>query len=266
MKFAVFAAAAGFSLVSWAPAAEKSGHAEVSLLAGVASYQAGQPVPVGIRLKIEPGWHSYWINPGLGGMPLSADWKLPEGWKAGELRQPVPKRFMTGELPGFGYENEALYLVDLTPPAGAKGEAELKVELSWMTCNDEMCVPGDATISLKLPAGDGTPSADAPTLAQAAKKIPNAVSGSTAEVSEADGKVTLAFAVPGDFDFSESQAFPATPQVIDPGAAIEIKKTEEGWSASAPKNEYADGPAAAYDLVLSGGKLPHPVVVQWRTE
>ena len=102
----------------------KSGHAEAELLSGVSSFQVGKPVPLGIRLKFDPGWHGYWINPGEAGMPLSAKWTLPEGWKAGELRHPVPKSFKTGELSGFGYEGEAVYLVDLVPPAGASDAAE----------------------------------------------------------------------------------------------------------------------------------------------
>jgi len=74
----------------------------------------------------------------------------------------------------------------------------------------------------------------------------------------------LAFTVPGGVDLEGSQGFPATPEVVDAGAPIVLKKSEEGWTASAPKDEYANGPAKAYDLVLSGGKLAHPVIVQWR--
>lgn len=256
--------AAGLPFAMTAFAAEKSGHAEAELVAGVASYQPGKPVPIGIRLKIEPGWHSYWVNPGVGGMPMSAKWTLPAGWKAGELQAPVPKRFKTGDLPGFGYEGEAIYRVDLTPPAGATGEADVKVALSWLTCNESACVPGDVALSLKLSAGDGAASKDAAVIAEADKKIPKVVDSSAAKVSEKDGQVVLAFTVPGGVDLEGSQAFPATPEVVDAGAPIVLKKSEEGWTASAPKDEYANGPAKAYDLVLSGGKLPHPVTIQWR--
>ena len=70
----------------------------------------------------------------------------------------------------------------------------------------------------------------------------------------------------GRRDLARCQAFPATPEVVDAAAPIILKKSEEGWTASAPKNEYANGPAKAYDLVLTGGELPHPLVIQWRAK
>lgn len=264
MKLSAFLSASLPLAMMTAFAAEKSGHAEAELIAGVASYQPGKPVPVGIKLKMDPGWHSYWINPGEGGMPLSAKWTLPEGWKAGELQQPVPKRFKTSGLPGFGYEGEAVYRVDLTPPAGATGEVDLKVALSWLTCSEDACVPGDVELSVKLPAGDGAASKDAAVLAEAGKKIPRPLNHGSAGVSEKDGQVVMTFTVSDGIDLEGCQAFPATPEVVDAGAPVVLKKSEEGWTASAPKNEYAEGPVKAYDLVLSGGKLPHPVIVQWR--
>lgn len=264
MKFPALVAA-GLPFVMTAFAAEKSGHAEASLLCGVTSCQPGKPVPVGIKLKIDPGWHSYWINPGEGGMPLSAKWTLPEGWKAGELQHPVPKRFMTGELPGFGYEGEAVYRVDLTPPAGATGEAELKVALSWLTCSEDACVPGDVTLSLKLPAGDGVASPDAAALAEAEKKIP-VPKELGFMVREANGSLSLMFLDAGEIELSEVSAFPATPEVIDAADPIKIGRTSDAWAATVKKNEYADGPATLLDIVLTGGKLERPIVVSWRKE
>jgi DsbC/DsbD-like thiol-disulfide interchange protein len=255
---------AGLPFVMTAIAAEKSGHAEASLLCGVTSYQPGKPVPVGIKLKIEPGWHSYWINPGEGGMPLSAKWTLPEGWTAGELQHPVPKHFMTGELPGFGYEGEAVYRVDLTPQAGAKGDAELKVELSWLTCSEDACVPGDVTLSAKLPAGDGAASSEAAVLAEADKKIPVSRSDFGLQVEEKDGNVTLHLKTPDGVDPTAFTVFAATPQVLDAAAKPVFSRGADGWSATAKKNEYAEGETTLLDIVLTGGKLERPLVVSWR--
>ena len=263
MKFSLLLAA-GLPLTSVAGAEEKSGHASAELLCGVSSYQPGETVPVAIRLKIEPGWHSYWINPGIGGMPLKATWTLPDGWKAGELQQPVPKRFMTGDLPGFGYEGEAVFLVDLTPSGDAAGEASLQVKLAWLTCNENSCVPGNVELSLKLPAGDGAANGNAPVIETAAAKIPKSVEHTRAGVTEEDGVVTMRFHMPGDYDFKGSQVFPATPDVMDPAAPITVKWEGERWSVSALKSEYADGAAEALDLVFAGGNLKHPVVVCWR--
>ncbi|MCW1923999.1 protein-disulfide reductase DsbD family protein [Luteolibacter arcticus] len=267
---ALLAAGLPFGMTTFA--AEKSGHAEAELIAGVTSYQPGKPVPVGIKLKIEPGWHSYWVNPGVGGMPLSAKWTLPAGWTAGELQAPVPKRFMTGDLPGFGYEGEAVYRVDLTPPAGATGEAELKVALSWLTCNESACVPGDAEVSVNLPAGDGAASKDAAVLAAAEKKIPAPVKDLVMSVTEESDKMVVItlqahLSIIGKFDPVGSSLFPATPEVIEAGEKpVFVKTGADNWTAKAKKNEYAEGPATLLDIVLTGGKLERPLIVSWRKE
>jgi DsbC/DsbD-like thiol-disulfide interchange protein len=268
MKFSILMAA-GTSLVAPLLAAgEKSGHAEAELIAGVISYQPGKPVPVGIKLKIEPGWHSYWVNPGVGGMAMSAKWTLPGGWSAGELKAPVPKRFKTGDLPGFGYEGEVIYRVDLTPPADAKGEVKVKVKLSWLTCNESACVPGDVEVSLQLPSGDGSASKDELALVGADTKIPDqeGIEGSS-HVSEKDGQVVMAFTLPGIHDIEGCEVFPLTPQVVDPGSPIILKKAEQGWTATAPKDEYADGPVKALSLVLANGKnMKRPLIINLRAK
>jgi len=263
MKFSILMAA-GLPLFSTAFAGVKSGHAEAELIGG-ASYKAGAPVSLGIKLKFDPGWHGYWINPGEAGMPLSAKWTLPDGWKAGELRNPVPKRFKTGDLSGFGYEGEAVYLIDLTPPAGASGEAAVKVELSWLTCNDSACVPGDVELSLKIPAGDGAPGKAAEALAAAAKKMPVSAEGSTLEVKEGEGgKLLLTLTGPESLDLTGAKAYPATPQVVADTAELVFEKKNGAWVAEVPKNEYAEGKVTLLEVVLHGEKLSAPLSVTWR--
>lgn len=263
MKFSILMAA-GLPLVAPLMAAGvKDGHGEVELLSSSASYQPGKAVTLGIRLKIDEGWHSYWVNPGEGGMALSAKWTLPEGWKAGELQQPVPKRFTTGGLPGFGYEGEAVFLVDLTPPAAAKGESECKVKLSWLTCNDSSCVAGKAELAVKLPAGDATAGKDAATIAAAAKKIPQTAPGYELSVAESAKTLVLTLKAPEGINLEDAKAFPATPQVVDAADPLKFERSRAGWVAKAKKNEYAEGPATLLDIVLAGGKLEKPLLVSW---
>ncbi|WP_265594241.1 protein-disulfide reductase DsbD domain-containing protein [Haloferula sp. BvORR071] len=267
MKFSILMAA-GLPLVSQVMAAGvKDGHGEAELLAQSATYQTGKPVTVGIRLKVEDGWHAYWTNPGEGGMAMSAKWTLPEGWKAGALQAPVPKRFMTGELPGFGYEGEAVYLVDLTPPAGAgsgASTAECKVKLSWLTCDEKACVPGDVELAVKLAPGDGAPGKDAAALTAAAKKIPQPLQGAALKVEEADKALKLTITAPAGVDLDGAQAFPATEQVVDAADPLKFARSADGWTATAKKSEYATGAPTLLDIVLAGGKLERPLVVSWQ--
>src|SRR5689334_20833376 len=74
------------------------------LLSEVSTIIPGKPFTAGLYLKIAPGWHTYWINPGDSGLPVKIEWKLPEGWKAGALQWPVPtKHLEPGDMVTYGY-------------------------------------------------------------------------------------------------------------------------------------------------------------------
>ena len=210
----------------------KSGHAEANLLVATKGYTVGQPLQLGVRLKMDAGWHSYWVNPGEGGMEMSVDWKLPEGWSAGPLLYPVPIRFMTGELPGFGYEDEVIIPVRLMPAEDAKGQVEIGVELSWLTCDDTACVPGDAELKLSIgPGGDPTEHSEA--IFETLKTNPRHPKGSKLEVQVADKSVTMKIHLPEGIDATGATVFPATPGVADLKEVIRVEKTDSGWQAIA---------------------------------
>lgn len=233
-------------------ASERSGKAEASWLTASATYRPGTAVRTAIRLAADPGWHTYWDNPGEGGMPTSIELQLPDGWTAGPVGRPVPVRFRTGDLPGFGYEGEVLFPVEITPPAGSDKDVVLAAELSWLACSDDACVPGEARIELTLTAGEPAPTADAGRIEQAGRRVPVAAEDASLEMI-ADGKVwnfTLR-GVPAGFDPVDCEVFPLTPEVVDPAAVIRFVKQGDGvWTASAPRSEYATEQPARFELVL----------------
>ncbi|NBT64243.1 MAG: hypothetical protein EBT32_01965 [Betaproteobacteria bacterium] len=59
---------------------------------------------LGLRLEHQPGWHTYWINPGDSGLASRIEWTLPSGWTAPQAYWPMPKRIPVGPLMNFGYE------------------------------------------------------------------------------------------------------------------------------------------------------------------
>jgi thiol:disulfide interchange protein DsbD len=125
-------------------------HAE--LVTDVASIQPGSNFRAAIRFTIDEGWHVNWINPGDAGLAPSIAWKLPAGFKADIVEWPFPSRFVTGPLVIFGYAGEMLLISDVRVPADlpAGGNVELAADVSWLACAEE-CVPGSATVRLKLP-------------------------------------------------------------------------------------------------------------------
>ena len=97
----------------------KTEHVEAELVADKSGAQPGKPALVGLKLRMEPHWHTYWKNPGDSGLPTRIQWVLPEGWKAGAIQWPYPNPLPVGPLMNYGYEDEVVLLTELTPPASA---------------------------------------------------------------------------------------------------------------------------------------------------
>ena len=59
---------------------------EVELVADRTAAVAGQPLSVGLLIRHDPHWHTYWRNPGDSGLPTRLDLTLPEGWTGSPWR------------------------------------------------------------------------------------------------------------------------------------------------------------------------------------
>ena len=118
----------------------------------------GSAVTVALEENIRDGWHTYWINPGDAGAPTEIKWTLPQGWSAGDIQWPTPKRLPVGPLMDYGYEGKLWLLQKLTVPADAKAgdTVTLKAAVDWLVCKD-ICVPEETTLSLPLKIGPAVP-------------------------------------------------------------------------------------------------------------
>jgi thiol:disulfide interchange protein DsbD len=190
---------------------------------------------------------------------------LPEGWKAGDIAFPAPKRFLTGELPGYGYEGEVVFPVTITPAGKASGPVEISATVSWLTCNDSSCVPGKVEVKLPL-GGEGAVSTNsAELISKARTNVPKPLEDSKLIVRESGNELTLSLTIPGDskVDPAGSDVFPVTLQAIDYYKPVRFEKTGPTWSARVAKNEYAEGPLKELTLVLAK-KGSDPVEVSWK--
>lgn len=104
---------------------------------------------VNVVLKTNPGWHTYWQNPGDSGLPPSVKWSLPEGWTTGPLTFPAPEAFVTPSEVTFGFSDSLWFYQDITP-SGDQTVQMLTGSLRWLVCKEE-CVPGRFLFSLPLP-------------------------------------------------------------------------------------------------------------------
>jgi thiol:disulfide interchange protein DsbD len=121
------------------------------LLADVATVEPGEPFWVGLRQTIRPKWHTYWKNPGESGLPTEIKWTLPAGVTAEPIVWPTPHLVNIGGVINYGFQDEAVLLVRITPAAGLTGNAlKLSAEANWLVCED-VCIPEDAKFELSLP-------------------------------------------------------------------------------------------------------------------
>lgn len=129
-----------------------SGHIESELVAQEAGIAPGGTIYVALRQKIVAGWHTYWRNPGDAGEPTKITWTLPEGWRAGDMVWPTPKKTRLGPLLDYAYEGEVLIPVPITAAADAKPGTTLSLtaDVFYLVC-EQVCIPEEAKLSLLLP-------------------------------------------------------------------------------------------------------------------
>lgn len=156
-----------------AAGAARAAHTEARLLLPTKLAQPGTTILAGVELKMEPGWHTYWKNPGAAGLATRIEWQLPPGVTAGEIQWPLPEIIPPAEVTTYGYQDEAVLLVPLTLAADLQpGPLVLKAEVSWLECK-EQCIPGSGSIEATLNLGSETkPSADAAIIKMWRGKMP----------------------------------------------------------------------------------------------
>ena len=125
---------------------------KATLLADTSAIIPGKPFTAGMLLRMAPGWHTYWKFSGDAGLPTEIKWKLPAGWKVGEIQWPIPlKTNDPGDIQTYGYQDEVLLMQEITPPAKIDiAPVKLSAEANWLVC-EKICVPGGANLELELP-------------------------------------------------------------------------------------------------------------------
>jgi DsbC/DsbD-like thiol-disulfide interchange protein len=93
----------------------------------------------------------------------AVEWKLPPGFSASELQFPVPTKIdLPGGLVNYGYEDEVMLTATITPPKDLAPDSIVPIDgkLTYLVCNDDNCVPGDANLHLDLRASTLAPPAN----------------------------------------------------------------------------------------------------------
>jgi thiol:disulfide interchange protein len=160
---------------------------KAELLADTSAIVPGKPFTAGLLLRMARGWHTYWKFSGDAGLPTEMQWKLPPGWKVGDIQWPIPlKTIDPGDIETYGYENEVLLMQEITPPKKIDGSsAKLSADASWLVC-EKICIPGSATLQVDLPISATSQPANTELFARYRRFLPQNSPG--ANVATADWK------------------------------------------------------------------------------
>lgn len=248
----VGAAVRGGAQTSTAPGEVAAPHVSVSLIDDPSA--AATSPRLGLRFRLDPGWHVYWRNPGDSGGPPSVHWtQLPAGWSPGELLWPVPDRIPLGPLVNYGYTGDVVLPMVLRTTGGAdKAGATLVADLRWLVCHD-ICVPGKARLALAWPVPDRERGAAAEwsrLLADARRKLPSPAPPGW-QVSARDEGEWFVVRVRGLRNAGRGVFLPVDEGVID---------------ESAPQKVEASGGAATFTLKKSDQVTTTPKVLRDRAE
>ncbi len=199
-----------------------------------------------LRLKMAPGWHTYWKNPGDAGVPAELNLALPAGATAGPIAWPAPDRLMEGPIATYAYTGELLLPVRVTPSPDA-GSMTLKAEANWLVCK-EICIPEEGKFQIDLPAGTPAPSAQAALFAAADSRTPRETGWQATIAPDATLRVTGAEIATASV--AEAWFMPEVAGVIDHGAAQKLSVgTGELTLALTPGRDFK--PGTVLDGVLS---------------
>lgn len=148
-----------------------------------------------IRLKLQPGWKTYWRSPGQSGVPPQFDWSGSENLRAVRFHWPRPRPFELYGMTTLGYNNELVLPIELFPKSMGS-DMRISGRMALGVCRD-ICLPVTLTFGADLPAD--AVSTDAQPIRASLSDRPERGSGpALCQVSPiADGlRVTASFAAP----------------------------------------------------------------------
>ena len=159
------------------------------MLAESYSMNPGDELLVGFKFTLNPGWHTYWENPGDAGEGASIKWNLPNDVDASKILWPGPERIPVEPLMTFGYEDEVVLLTKISTSAASAIPLNLNAQVSWYTCK-EICIPQEAEVSIPIKLGSKTPSVSKGLLEHTLGKVPVEFNG-TYRVNKLDDSYVL---------------------------------------------------------------------------
>jgi DsbC/DsbD-like thiol-disulfide interchange protein len=146
-------------------------HSAARLIAGAMSKNHDAAfLRAGIEIRLDPGWLTYWRDPGDSGAPPTFDFSGSENVKSVNVLWPAPERIPDGAGGNsIGYRSHVILPLHVVPMDDAKQTA-LRLKLQYDVCSN-ICIPVESNLVLNL-SGDG---AEEAAIARAEIRVPRPV-------------------------------------------------------------------------------------------
>lgn len=235
---------------------DPSPHSAAELIPEVRSVRPGEPFSVGLKIELDPDWHTYWINPGDAGQPAAIDWVLPAGYSVGELQWPFPRKVEESTVVSYGYENQVVLLTEIAPPGFlTPGQTvTLAAEAHWLVCNN-ICLPATAELDFEIRISDAATAPNArwqEAFAETRASLPVVAESWTMSASRTEGgfdlQIVPAHSPPPSFD--GAFFFVSERGVLDHGGQQRITRAEGVVHILLLRSKYARNEPARLEGVL----------------
>ena len=123
----------------------------------------------GVRVRLAPGWKTYWRSPGEGGIPPQFDLAGSENLKFVKTHWPRPEVFDQNGFRSIGYQDEVVFPLEITPKTTGE-QMTLRGSLDLGVCQD-VCMPVSLELSAELP----DPGSPDPIISAALAEVPDRI-------------------------------------------------------------------------------------------
>jgi thiol:disulfide interchange protein/DsbC/DsbD-like thiol-disulfide interchange protein len=233
---------------------------EVELVAERLAVRPGERVLLGLRIRHEPHWHTYWRNPGDSGLATQIEPSAPAGTRFDAVRWPAPVRLWVGPLANYGYEDEIVLPFAAEVPRDLTGP-RLRIEAAaqWLVCKD-VCIPGEARLVIELPvvadsAAQPARSTHAPLFDAMAARTPDTAVPVAGGAHRDGQRLAIAFpSPPGGAAIARAEFFPYAEGVVSAPAPQALSQTAAGWRLDLELADGATLPASIDGLLWVDGR------------
>jgi DsbC/DsbD-like thiol-disulfide interchange protein len=123
---------------------QKDSHSAVRLVAGSRS---GAVLLGGIAFQLQPGWHTYWRNPGDSGVPPRFDFSKSDNVETVTVLWPAPMKFDDGAGGiALGYVRQVVLPLRIVAK-NADRPVTLRADINYAVC-EKLCIPVEASAEL----------------------------------------------------------------------------------------------------------------------